>query len=41
MNRRELAWHSSSVMDCRPTALGSIPSGNDVLTKLHVLCKGQ
>ena len=37
----ELAWRSGSVMDCHATARGSIPGGNSVFTKLHVLCKGQ
>ena len=37
----ELAWRSVSVMDCHATARGSIPSGNDVFTKLHVLRKRQ
>ena len=33
----ELVWHSSSVMDCQATAKGSIPGGNSVKTKFHVL----
>ena len=37
----ELAWHSSNVMDCHATDLGSIPGGNVIFTKLHVLRKGQ
>ena len=37
----ELVWRSGSVMDCHATARGSIPGGNDVLTELHVLRKGQ
>ena len=37
----ELVLCSSSVMDCHATAWGSIPDGNDVLTKLLVLRKGQ
>ena len=37
----ELAWRSSSVMDCHVTAWGSIPDGNSVFTELHVLRKGQ
>ena len=37
----ELAWRSGSVMDCHATARGSISSGNDVTTELHVLRKGQ
>ena len=35
----ELAWRSSSVMDCHATAQGSIPDRNGVFTELHV--KGQ
>ena len=39
----ELAWRSTSgcVMDCHATAQGSIPGGNGVKTKLHVLHMGQ
>ena len=37
----ELAWRSSSVMDCHTTARGSIPGGNGVFTELHVLRMGQ
>ena len=37
----ELAWCSSSVIDCHATTWGSIPGGNGVLTELHVLRKGQ
>ena len=37
----ELAWRSGIVMDCHATAWGSIPGGNVVFTKLHVLRKGQ
>ena len=33
----ELAWPSSSVMDCHVRARGWIPSGNGVFTDLHVL----
>ena len=36
-----LAWRSGSVMDCHATTRGSIPDGNGVKTKLHVLRKGQ
>ena len=36
----ELAWRSSSVMDCHATAQGLIPCGTGVKTKLQVLCKG-
>ena len=36
-----LACHSGSVMDCHATARGSIPGGNGVFTKLHILRKGQ
>ena len=37
----ELAWHSGIVMDFHATTRGLIPSGNGVLTELHLLCKGQ
>ena len=37
----ELAWCSGSVMDCHATTRGSIPGGNGVFTKLHVLRMGQ
>ena len=37
----ELAWRSGSVMDCQATALGLIPDGIGVKTKLHVLRKEQ
>ena len=37
----ELAWCRGSVMNCHSTALGSIPSGNDIKTELHDLRKGQ
>ena len=37
----ELAWCSSSVMDCHVMARGSIPGGNGVKTELHLLHKGQ
>ena len=39
--RMELAWRSGCVMDCHATARGSIPGGNGVKTRLHVLRKGQ
>ena len=32
----ELAWCSSSVMDCHATAWGLIPGRNSVFTELHV-----
>ena len=41
MIKVELAWRSSSVMDCYEMARGSIPDGNGVFTELHVLRKGQ
>ena len=37
----ELAWRSSSVINCHATARGSISGGNGVFTELHVLRKGQ
>ena len=37
----ELAWRSSSVMDCHATDGSSIPDGNGVKTELRVLRKGQ
>ena len=37
----ELAWCSGSVTECHATARDSIPSGNSVFTKLHILRKGQ
>ena len=32
-----MMWCSGSVMDCHTTARASIPGGNGVKTKLHVL----
>ena len=37
----ELAWRSSSVMECHAMARGLIPGWNYVFIELHVLCKGQ
>ena len=37
----ELEWRRGCVMDCHATGQGSIPGGNSVKTKLHVLRKGQ
>ena len=37
----ELAWRGGCVMECHVAALGSIPGGEGVKTKLHVLHKGQ
>ena len=34
-------WRSGYVMDYHAIARGSIPGGNGIITKLHVLCKGQ
>ena len=36
----DLAWGSSSGMDCHATAGGSLPGGNGVKTELHFLRKG-
>ena len=41
INKVELAWRSGSVMDCHAMARGSIPDGDSVKTKLHILRKGQ
>ena len=41
LRHEQNAWHSGSVMDCHTMTLGSIPGGNSVFTKLHILCKGQ
>ena len=37
----ELAWRRGCVMDCHPTARGSIPGGNGVNTELHDFRKVQ
>ena len=41
VTRKELSWCSTSVVDCRATAQGSIPGGNSVFAEVHVLRKGQ